>query len=85
MLDFSFRRVAPQDFAFCWSTYREAMKPLTAELMQWDDASQQRGIEEALGDEGASILVKWVRAVSRVGSLDKPLGNPVYYRDARTE
>ena len=57
MLEFSFRRVAPQDFAFCWSTYREAMKPLTVELMQWDDASQRRAIEEALGDEGASILV----------------------------
>jgi ribosomal protein S18 acetylase RimI-like enzyme len=57
MLDFSFRRVAPQDFAFCWATYREAMKPLTVELMQWDETSQRRGIEEALGDEGASILV----------------------------
>ena len=57
MLEFSFRRVAPQDFAFCWSTYREAMKPLTVELMQWDEASQRRGIEEALADDDASILV----------------------------
>ena len=57
MLEFSFRRVAPHDFAFCWSTYREAMKPLTIELMQWDEASQRHGIEEALGDEGTSILV----------------------------
>ena len=57
MLEFSFRRVAPQDYAFCWSTYREAMKPLTMELMQWDEASQRRGIEEALGDDDASILV----------------------------
>jgi ribosomal protein S18 acetylase RimI-like enzyme len=57
MLEFSFRRVAPQDFAFCWTTYREAMKPLTVELMQWDEASQQRGIKEALGDDDASILV----------------------------
>ena len=57
MLEFGFRRATPQDFAFCWSTYREAMKPLTAELMQWDEASQQRGIKEALGDEDASILV----------------------------
>jgi ribosomal protein S18 acetylase RimI-like enzyme len=57
VLEFGFRRVTPQDFAFCWSTYREAMKPLTMELMQWDEASQQRGIEEALGDEDASILV----------------------------
>jgi len=57
VLEFSFRRVGPQDFAFCWSTYHEAMKPLTIELMQWDEASQRRGIEEALGDDDASILV----------------------------
>jgi ribosomal protein S18 acetylase RimI-like enzyme len=57
MLDFGFRRVGPQDFAFCWPIYRDAMQPLTAELMQWNEANQRRGIEEALGDEGASILV----------------------------
>jgi ribosomal protein S18 acetylase RimI-like enzyme len=57
VLEFGFRRVAPQDFAFCWSTYREAMKPLIAGLMQWDEVSQQRGIREALSDEDASILV----------------------------
>jgi ribosomal protein S18 acetylase RimI-like enzyme len=33
------------------------MQPLTAELMQWNEANQRRGIEEALADEGASILV----------------------------
>jgi len=57
MLEFSFRRIAPQDFAFCWPIYRDAMQSLTAELMQWNEANQQRGIEEALSDEGASILV----------------------------
>ncbi len=57
MLEFSFRRIAAQDFAFCWPIYRDAMQPLTAELMQWDEANQRRGIEEALADEGASILV----------------------------
>ena len=57
MLEFSFRRVTPHDFAFCWQTYSDAMQPLTAELMQWNEANQRRGIEEALADEGASILV----------------------------
>src|SRR5437899_1509774 len=57
MLDFSFRRIAAQDFTFCWPIYRDAMQPLTVELMQWNEANQRRGIEEALADEGASILV----------------------------
>ena len=57
MPDFSFRRVTAQDLAFCWPIYRDAMQPLTAELMQWNEANQRRGIEEALSDEGASILV----------------------------
>jgi ribosomal protein S18 acetylase RimI-like enzyme len=57
MLEFSFRPIARQDFAFCWSIYREAMQPLTAALMQWNEANQRRGIEEALADEDASILV----------------------------
>ena len=57
MLEFSFRRIAPQDFTFCWSIYRDAMQPLTAELMQWNEANQRRSIEEALADEDASILV----------------------------
>ena len=57
MLEFGFRRIQPQDEAFCWTIYREAMQPLTAELMQWNEASQRRGIEEALRDDDASILV----------------------------
>jgi ribosomal protein S18 acetylase RimI-like enzyme len=57
MLDFGFRRVTAQDFAFCWTTYRDAMQPLAVELMQWNETNQRRGIEEALADEGTSILV----------------------------
>ena len=57
MADFEFRRIQPQDITFCWSIYRDAMQPLTAELMQWNEASQRRGIEEALRDDDASILV----------------------------
>jgi len=57
MLEFGFRRILPQDEAFCWTIYREAMQPLTAERMQWNEANQRRGIEEALRDDDASILV----------------------------
>ena len=57
MPDFEFRRVLPQDIAFCWSIYREAMQPLTAQLMQWNEENQRRGIEAALADDDASILV----------------------------
>jgi GNAT superfamily N-acetyltransferase len=57
MLEFSFRPVAPLDFAFCWPIYRDAMQPLIAELTQWNETSQRRGIEEALADDDASILV----------------------------
>ena len=57
MLEFSFRLVEPKDISFCWSIYREAMQPLTAELMQWNEETQRRGIEAALHDDDASILV----------------------------
>ncbi len=57
MSDFEFRRVQPQDVAFCWTIYREAMQPLTAELMQWNEDAQRRGIEATLGDDDASILI----------------------------
>jgi ribosomal protein S18 acetylase RimI-like enzyme len=57
MSDFEFRRVQPPDVAFCWTIYREAMQPLTAELMQWNEDAQRRGIEATLGDDDASILI----------------------------
>ena len=57
MLEFGFRRIEPKDEAFCWTIYRDAMQPLTAELMQWSEANQRRGIEEAVRDDDASILV----------------------------
>jgi GNAT superfamily N-acetyltransferase len=57
MADFEFRHIQPQDRAFCWMIYREAMQPLTAQLMQWNEETQRRGIEAALSDDDASILV----------------------------
>ena len=54
MPDFEFRRVRPGDFAYCWPIYSEAMAPLTR---GWNEAAQRHAIEQALGEEGASILV----------------------------
>jgi GNAT superfamily N-acetyltransferase len=54
MTDFEFRRIRPGDFAFCWPIYSEAMAPFTP---NWNEATQRRTIEQALADEGASILV----------------------------
>jgi len=57
MPDFDFRRVLPQDVEFCWTIYRDAMQPLNAQLMEWNEEFERRGIEMDLGDDDASILV----------------------------
>ncbi len=57
MLEFGFRRIEPRDEALCWTIYREAMQPLVAALMQWNDTNQRRAVEEVLRDDDASILV----------------------------
>lgn len=57
MSPFDFRRVRSNDFDFCWSLYRDALQPLSAGLFAWDDATQQRHVQDALADEGASILI----------------------------
>jgi GNAT superfamily N-acetyltransferase len=54
MLDFEFRRVRPADFAYCWAIYGEAMASLTA---GWNETAQRRTVEQALAEEGASIMV----------------------------
>ena len=58
MPDFEFRPVAPRDFSYCWSIYRDAVEPLALELKDWNEAVQRKRIEEALTDSGASILVE---------------------------
>ena len=57
MPDFDFRRVEPRDFDYCWTIYRDALKPLALGLFTWDDALHQSRVREAIADEGASILV----------------------------
>jgi GNAT superfamily N-acetyltransferase len=54
MADFEFRRVRPGDPAYCWPIYSEAMAPL---MTGWDEAAQRRMVEQALAEEGASIMV----------------------------
>ena len=57
MPDFDFRRVESRDFDYCWTIYRDSLKPLSIGLFSWDDALHQQRVREALADEGASILV----------------------------
>ena len=56
-LYFELRSVSSDDFQFCWSLYRDLMKPLTTELLEWNESSQRRTIEQSLIDSGTSIIV----------------------------
>ena len=54
MINFEFRRVRPGDFAYCWSIYNEALAPNEG---GWNEAAQRRKVEQALAEEGASVMV----------------------------
>ena len=57
-LPFELRSVSSDDFQFCWSLYRDLMKPLTMELLgSWNESGQSQMIEQSLADSGASIIV----------------------------
>jgi ribosomal protein S18 acetylase RimI-like enzyme len=51
------RRARSDDLEFCWSVYRDLMKPLTMELLEWNELGQRRVIEQSLTDSGTSIIV----------------------------
>lgn len=55
-LDFELRPATRSDLDFCWTIYRDAMRPLTEALGPWNEASQQRLIADAVADDGTSIL-----------------------------
>lgn len=55
-LAFELRPSAKSDLAFCWPIYRDAMKPLTEEVGQWNEPAQQKIVEQAVGDAGTSIM-----------------------------
>jgi ribosomal protein S18 acetylase RimI-like enzyme len=56
-LYFELRPARSDDFQFCWSLYRDLMKPLTTELLEWNESGQRRTIEQSLTDSGTSIIV----------------------------
>jgi ribosomal protein S18 acetylase RimI-like enzyme len=55
-LTFELRPATRSDLGFCWPIYRDSMKPLTEAVGPWDEAVQQKLIEEAVADAGTSIL-----------------------------
>ena len=57
MSSIEFRRATDDDFAFCWSLYRDLMEPLTSELLEWNEEGQRRTIEVALADDGTFLIV----------------------------
>jgi GNAT superfamily N-acetyltransferase len=54
MADFEFRRVRSGNFTYCWAIYSEVLAPL---VPGWNEAAQRRTVEQALAEEGASIMV----------------------------
>src|SRR5580704_11882747 len=56
-LYFELRPARSDDFQFCWSLYRDLMKPLTTELLEWNESGQRRVIEQSLTDSGTFIIV----------------------------
>jgi ribosomal protein S18 acetylase RimI-like enzyme len=56
-LHFELRPASSDDFPFCWSLYRDSMKPLTIELLEWNEAGQKRLIKRSLTESGTSIIV----------------------------
>jgi ribosomal protein S18 acetylase RimI-like enzyme len=50
------RPTTHHDVEFAWHLYRGLMKPLTEELLEWDDALQRRFIERDLASGDASII-----------------------------
>ena len=55
-LAFEFRPATRSDLGFCWPIYRDAMKPLTEAAGAWNEAAQQKIVEQAVADSGTSIL-----------------------------
>src|SRR6266705_1716424 len=54
---FRLRPAGSEDFRFAWSLYRDLMKPLTEELLEWNEPGQRRVVELALASTGTSIIV----------------------------
>ena len=77
-LAFELRAAGAPDFAFCWPIYRDAMQLLTQELGEWREPAQQRVVELALGDAGASILQAEGADAGDAEDADDDLGDDDY-------
>ena len=51
------RPAGPEDLDFAWGLYRRLMKPLTEELLAWDEERQKAGVEPEIVRGGASIIL----------------------------
>ena len=56
-LKFELRPATDEDFDFAWLLYRDLMKPLTEELLEWNELRQNAVVEEASTYKGTSIIV----------------------------
>ena len=56
-LKFELRPATDEDFDFAWLLYRDLMKPLTEELLEWNELRQKAVVEEAFTNKGTSIIV----------------------------
>ena len=88
-LAFELRASSPADLAFCWPIYRGSMLPLTEAVTQWNEAAQQKLVEQArryrtyigeTGDNSLQPVATWSslhRGVSvnqhRVRAFGQPL------------
>ena len=82
------RRASSDDFQFWLVAYRDLMKPLTTELLEWTKFGQRRVIEQALADSGTSIIVVrnsdigWLQ--TRETRQELYLGSSTSYHRCRT-
>ena len=54
--DFQIREPTESDLEFAWTLYRDLMKPLTEEMLAWDERRQKDVVANAMSDAGTSIV-----------------------------
>lgn len=57
-LNISLRTASEADLPFAWLLYREAMKPLTEELLTWNEAAQRQTIADEIAGGDASVILQ---------------------------
>ena len=70
--DFQLRPASPSDLDFAWPLYRDLMKPLTLEMLHWNEDGQKRTVEESLSSPGASIVLVNDAAAGWLHVIDTP-------------